>query len=159
ARKSDLIVKVGTQTYVDERTVPTISEAIDHWLADKKGKVKANTLGGYEIVVAHIRGPFLVASKLERAVYATTGEKPDGAKFLPMLGQIKISDLTTADIRAWHRDVAENAGLYTANRAKSHLKSILALAEEDYGVRAPSMPVGVGRGRQRVKKAILTPAD
>ena len=57
----------------------------------------------------------------------------------------------------WHRAVTERAGAYTANRAKSHLKSILALAEEDFGVRPPSMPAGIGRGRQKVKKAILTP--
>ena len=57
----------------------------------------------------------------------------------------------------WHRAVTERAGNYTANRAKSHLKSILALAEEDFGVRPPSMPAGIGRGRQKVKKAILTP--
>ena len=70
-----------------------------------------------------------------------------------MLGAIKISDLTTAEIRAWHRLLAEHSGAYTANRAKSHLKSILALAEEDYGVRAPSMPSGTGRTRERVKKS------
>src|SRR5262249_40086779 len=53
--------------------------------------------------------------------------------------------------------VADDIGAYTANRAKSHLRSILALAEEDFGVRAPSMPTGLGRGRQKPKKAILTP--
>lgn len=62
ARKSELILKVANGTFVDERTVPTIAEAIDQWLADKRSKVKANTLGGYEIVVAHIRGPFLVGT-------------------------------------------------------------------------------------------------
>lgn len=156
-RKSELMVKVGTGSYVDEKTVPTVSEAIDHWLDDKVAKVKANTLAGYRFVVAHICGPFLIADKVARAEFTLTGEKPPDARFLPMLGGIKISDLTTAAIRAWHRQVAEHAGHYTANRAKSHLKSILALAEEDFGVRAPSMPVGIGRGRQKVRKAILTP--
>ena len=55
--------------------------------------------------------------------------------------------------------MTEHAGLYTANRAKQHLRSILALAEEDFSVRPPSMPEGVGRGRHRVKKAILATAD
>jgi hypothetical protein len=44
-----------------------------------------------------------------------------------------------------------------ANRAKSHLRSILTLAEEDFGVRAPSIPSGLSRGRPKLKKAILTP--
>src|SRR3712207_3583071 len=76
-----------------------------------------------------------------------------------MLEATKLSDLTTADIRSWHRRVAEHSGAYTANRAKSHLRSILALAEEDFGVRAPSMPSGLGRGRAKVKKTILSPAQ
>ena len=158
-RRSELLVKVGSGSYVDERTVPTVAEAIDHWLADKVSNVKANTLAGYKVVTAHIRGPFLIAAKQARAEFTLTGERPVGAKFLPMLGAIKISDLTTAAIRTWHREVTEHAGAYTANRAKSHLKSILALAEEDYGVRAPSLPVGIGRGRQKVKKSILTTPD
>ena len=159
ARKHDLITRVSSGSYVDVRTAPTVGGAIDHWLAEKATKVKTNTLAGYRVVVAHIRGPLLIASKLERAEFTLTGERPHGAKFLPMLGKTKLTDLSTADIRAWHRDVTEHAGAYTANRAKSHLKSILALAEEDFGVRAPSMPSGAGRARQRVRKAILTPPD
>ncbi len=76
-----------------------------------------------------------------------------------MLGTTKLSDLTTADIRSWHRRVAEHSGAYTASRAKSHLRSILALAEEDFGVRAASMPSGLGRGRAKAKKTILSPAQ
>jgi integrase len=157
ARKAELIAKVSSGSYLDEKTVPTVGEAIDHWLADKEGKVKPNTLACYKIVVEHIRGPFLVASKRERAEFTATGKKPKGARMLPMLGDVKLNELTTAEIRAWHRSLSEHSGPYTANRAKSHLKSILALAEEDFGVRAPSMPNGMGRGRTKAKKAILTP--
>ena len=62
-------------------------------------------------------------------------------------------------IRTWHRTIVEQCGTYTANRAKSHLKSILALAEEDFSVRAPSMPTGLSRARHKPKKAILTSED
>ena len=62
-------------------------------------------------------------------------------------------------IRIWHRTIVEQCGTYTANRAKSHLKSILALAEEDFTVRAPSMPTGLSRARHKPKKAILTSED
>src|SRR4051812_40499517 len=55
ARRSELTVQVGTGTYVDPKAVPTVAEAVEHWLGDKLGKVKANTLDGYKVVVAHIR--------------------------------------------------------------------------------------------------------
>lgn len=72
---------------------------------------------------------------------------------------MKLTELTTAAIRAWHRTLVEQCGNYTANRAKAHLKSILALAEEDYGIRAPSMPTGLARSRHKAKKAILSSTD
>ncbi len=131
-RRSELILKVGSGTYVDKKTAPTVAEAVDHWLDDRAANVKANTLTAHRFVVGHIRS---------------------------RLGRLKVTDLTTADIRTWHRAVTDQIGAYTANRAKSLLRSILALSEEDYGVRAPSMPLGLGRGRQKVKKAILTPPD
>jgi hypothetical protein len=124
ARRNELLARVEAGGYYDDRKVPTIGEAIGHWIADKEGKVKASTLAGYKIVVAHLR-------PLER---------------------VKADELTTAEIRSWHREVAKNSGAYTANRAKSHLKAILALAEEDFGVRAPSMPTGlaaVGRSPRK----------
>ena len=62
-------------------------------------------------------------------------------------------------MRTWHRQVTEACGAYTAGRAKSHLRSILALVEEDYRVRAPSMPTGLSKARQKARKAILTSAD
>jgi integrase len=155
-RKAELTAKIAAGTYIDERTVPSVGEALAHWLADKAAKVKSNTLDGYQIIARHIRGPVLAGTPEQRAAYATTGRVPKGAQLLPMLGAVKLSDLTTAAIRAWHRDVALHAGVYTANRAASHLRSVLALAEEDFGVRAPSMPNNLARRRGREKKAILT---
>lgn len=158
AHRNDLLLKVAEGSYVDERSAPTISQAIDHWLATKDGNVKPSTLKGYRVVTnGAIRGPLLVGTRQERAEYTERKIAPKGARFLKMLGDIKLIDLTTAQIRVWYRTVAEQCGTYTANRAKSHLKSILALAEEDFGIRAPSMPTGLARARSRPKKAILTP--
>lgn len=159
ARQRELIAKVADNTYVDERTVPTVAEAVDHWLADREGKVKASTLAGYKVVTKCIVGPLLEASTAERRDYTLTGEKPKGATFINLLGPVKLSELTTAMIRGWHRTIVEQCGNYTANRAKAHLKSILALAEEDFHVRAPSMPTGLSRARHKPKKAILAPDD
>jgi integrase len=155
-RRSMLLGMVASDTYVDERAAPTVAESVDHWLADRAGKVKPNTLAGHRVVVSHISGPWLAGTREQRAAYSETGRVPKGVPLLPMLGKVRVTDLTTAAIRAWHRDVALHCGAYTANRAASLLRSVLALAEEDFGVRAPSMPNNLALRRAREKKAILT---
>ncbi|TGT53510.1 site-specific integrase [Mesorhizobium sp. M00.F.Ca.ET.170.01.1.1] len=158
AFRNSLILKVAENSYVDERTAPSVGKALDHWLADKEGKVKASTLKGYKVVAnGAIRGPLLIGTKQERAEYTETGKAPEGARFINLLGDVKLTDLNTAMIRVWHKTVVDQCGTYTANRAKSHLKSILALAEEDFSTRGPSMPTGLARVRHKPKKAILTP--
>lgn len=157
AFRNALLVKVAENSYVDERKAPTVAQAIDHWLVTKVDAVKASTLKGYKVSVNAIRGPLLIGTKLERANFTESGIAPKNARFLKMLGHVKLTDLNTAMIRQWHRTVTDQCGQYTANRAKSHLKSILALAEEDFGIRAPSMPTGLPRVRHKAKKAILTP--
>lgn len=157
AFRTQLLVDLASGSYVDAKTAPTVAQAADHWLADRDGKVKASTLTSYKVVVGHIRGPFLVGTPKQRAEFTATGKAPKGTKLVRMLGDLKLHELTTAQIRAWHRELTELSGAYTANRAKSILKTILALAEEDFGIRAPSMPTGLGRGRHKLKKAILSP--
>ncbi len=160
AFRNALLLKVAEGSYVDERTAPTVSKAIDHWLSNKEPQVKASTLMGYKVVAnGAIRGPLLVGTAQERADYTESGVAPKGARFLKLPGEIKLTDLTTAMIRVWHRTIVDQCGNHTANRAKSHLKSILALAEEDFGTRAPSMPTGLTRARHKAKKRILTLAD
>ena len=157
ARQNDLVVMVDQGEPVNPKSVPSVADALDHWLADKDGKIKATTFASYQAVVTWIRGPALVGDRAQRDLYRETGRVPKCATLLPLLGKTKLNDLTTAAIRAWHKSVSENAGHYTANRAKQLLKATLALAEEDFGVRAPSMPTGLGRGKQKQKKAILGP--
>lgn len=156
--RNSLLLKVAQGSYVDERHVPSVSKAIEHWLKNKEGNVKASTLEGYKVVVnGAILGPLLMGTPKERAAFTQSGIEPKGARFIKLLGDIKLTELTTAMIRSWHKTITEQCGAYTANRAKSHLKSILALAEEDFGIRAPSMPTGLPRARQKPKKVILTP--
>ena len=158
AFRNALLVKVAEGNYVDERKAPTVSIAIDHWLTDRESKVKASTLKGYKTIVnGAIRGSLLIGTKQQRADYTEKGIAPKGASFIPLLGDIKLTDLTTATIRIWHKTIVEQCGTYTANRAKGHLKSILALAEEDFSIRAPSIPTGLVKVRHKGKKAILTP--
>jgi integrase len=157
AARNEIVATVERGGGTDRRAAPTVREAAAHWLTNRETSVKASTMLGYRIVVDAINGPLLTGTPQERATYSRTGSKPKGAMLLPMLGDVSTLDLETAQIRAWHTVLREEVGLYTANRAKSVLKSILALAEEDFRVRAPSMPTLTGRRASKPKKAILAP--
>lgn len=103
----------------------------------------------------HICGPLLIGTKKQRIAYTVTGEVPKGCRLEAMLGHIKVSDLTTAQIRQWHKRLSEEVGVYSANRAKQQLETILAIAAEDFNVKPPMMPKQLGRGPSREKKLIL----
>jgi hypothetical protein len=76
-----------------------------------------------------------------------------------MLGDFKVSELTTAQLRRWHNLVREEVGAHTANRVMSMLKGILALAEEDFGVRVCSFPTNLAKRKAKPKKDILIPEE
>lgn len=159
SRRAELITQVANGSFVDRRTTPTVNQAIDHWLASREGQVKTPTLAGYKQTVQHIRGPLIVAPPKDRAEITIGRATAAGLRTIPMLGDLKVCDVTPGHIRAWHKTLAEFVGIYTAHRCKAHLKTILSLVEEDFGVRAPPMPTNLSRARQRRKKAILAPAQ
>ena len=74
-----------------------------------------------------------------------------------MLGPTRIADLTTADVRRWHKQLTSEVSSYTANVAKKFLRAALVMVAEDFHLRVPPMPARLGRGRTRPKKVILTP--
>jgi integrase len=137
----------------------TIRTVAERWLDDRRDKVKACTVEGYGFGVALIVGPLLIGTPLQRAEFTATGKKPDGTRLVPLLGEIKLQELTTSDIRSWHGILASEVGWYSANRAKMILKAALALAAEDTNIRPPAMPANLGRGKPKVKKSILSPAQ
>ena len=157
AARNAVVAAVEAGSYVDRGAAPTVRQAVQHWLQGREGHVKASTMLGYAVVADIISGPLLTGTAQERARFTRTGEKPKGADLIPMLGDVLTADLTTAEIRRWHSVVKGEVGYYTANRAKSVLKTVMALAEEDFGVRAPSMPTNTGRRASRPKKVILPP--
>jgi len=160
AYRAELMAKVHSGTYVDPSRAPTVKEATEHYLADRKGEVKSSTLYGYQVIAKNIIGPLLEGTARERAEYALSGTLPrNNARLLQLLGPISTAELATAEIRNWHRLLVEHVGRYSANRALSMLKAVLALCEEDFRVRAPSMPANLGRRVTRPRKSILTPAE
>jgi hypothetical protein len=69
----------------------------------------------------------LIGSARERKAYTEANDKPDGAQFAQMLGPGRIADLTTGEIRHWHKTLTSLVSSHTANRAKAVLRSALAL--------------------------------
>jgi hypothetical protein len=133
-------VSIETGTYSPDRKTPTVAEAVDHWLDVKRGQIRRRTLLGYLVAVKHIKGPLLSGTSRQRAEHTLTGMKPEGAKLISLIGEVRLSEFTTADIRAWHITLQSEVSLYAANRAKMCLAAALALAEEDLYV-ASGIPV------------------
>ncbi|HMA75214.1 MAG TPA: tyrosine-type recombinase/integrase [Xanthobacteraceae bacterium] len=157
AKRNDIITQIEIGSYADDRNKSvTIAEATERWLKNREGEVKAGTLTGYRQTASYIIGPMLIGTARQRCEFAQTGKKPEGTRLVPMLGDIKVRDLSTADIRAWHKTVAAEVGWYSANRAKMFLNAVLALAAEDLNIRPPAMPANLGRGKPKTKKPILT---
>jgi integrase len=156
AFRNKLIADIQNGTYSDPRKAPTIAEIIDHFATLKRGQVRARTVTGYEAVYPMITGPLLAGTSAERNWHTRTGVLPPGTRLLPMLGKVRVTELTTADIRQWHNTVEEQVSLYTANRAKMLLKAALDFAAEDFNFRPPAMPAQLGRGHVKKKKQILS---
>ncbi len=153
-----LLASAAMGSYSDLQTSDlTVARIIEHWLENRRREVKAGTWASYRQAVHYVVGPLLVGTKWERHQYARRGVRPPDSQFIEMLGQTRVADLTTADIRNWNRAVADNVSAYTANVAKKFLKAALALAAEELQLRVPAMPTRLGRGRPKPRKVILSP--
>jgi len=119
----------------------TVEETVQHWLKSCEGRVVKRTYLNYkQLADTYIIGPVLEGTRSERITYTWTGKLPEGTRLVPMLGKVKMSELTTAGIRSWLQTIMRISTPYTARSVKKHLATILALAEEDFGIRAPRMP-------------------
>jgi integrase len=157
ARRNQITAEVETGTYSEDRhRSVTIREIVRRWLESRGGEVKDGTLDGYRRAAANIAGPLLVGTTQQRTQFTLTGKQPEGTRTIPLLGDFKAHDLTTSNIRSWHKTLVTHVGWYSANRAKMFLVSVLALAAEDLNVRPPAMPSNLGRGRPKAKKTLLT---
>lgn len=158
ARRDNLVADYQLGSSVSpQRASLTVSDAVARWLANREGEVRDRTLRGYREAAVYITGPVIRGSAKERYRHSTASKKPVGADFVAVLGHFKIQDLTTGDIRAWHKTISTEVGSYSANRAKMFLRTALSLAAEDFNIRPPAMPSLLGRGRPKAKKAILAP--
>lgn len=157
AYRVQLIADVTGERYFNPNANPTVAEAVTHWRDMKRGTVKEQTLNGYEPLVRIIIGPLLQGTPQQRAHYTLTGQKPHrDTKLLRMLGDYNVSELTTGQLRRWHSQIRDEVGAVSAGRVMSMLKSILALTQEDFGIRVCPMPSNLARRKTKPKKEILS---
>lgn len=151
----ELIIKFDSGELYQPTKAPTIADGYELWMKDRTGHVKKSTLEGYKSFGRCIVGPLLDGTQKQRHEYTMTGVAPAGIGFIDMLGNKKATELTTAEIRVWHKILWEKVGSYSANQAKQYLAAILNLLAEDFGIRPPAMP-RINERRRKEKKRILT---
>jgi len=151
-----LLSEYDRGTYNADRRKITVSEAVTFWLDTKRSVVRQNTFKNYLFQSRYIIG--LLPSKREREKIMRFGKKGKvSTDNQTLLGNIKANELTTREIRAWHRQISEDVSVYSANKALMILKAALRLAAEDYEFRPPAMPSGLQRRTDKDRKTVLTP--
>jgi integrase len=76
------------------------------------------------------------------------------SRIKPALGTIKITDLTRADIKAWHQGMA--ATPYEANRALAYCSRMISLAATDWELREDNPCLGIKRFPERKRERFFT---
>lgn len=100
----------------------TVAEAVEHWLDNRKGEVKPVTLKTYAMIARRcIVGPLVIPDIHVPLGQADAASSPS-ARLLETLGPLKIADLSTAEIRRWHRMIMTNIGARTASVARTILQ-------------------------------------
>jgi integrase len=155
--QAEIIASYERGTYSADRSTLTIADVIAAWLETKRGgSVRPNTLADYEYRCRYIVGPLLPKDARRKIMLAGRKTKPS-AKPIELLGQIKAKELTTREIRAWHRLISDEVSVYAANKALMVLKAAIHLAAEDYEFRPPAMPSGLQKRTGKMKPVVLTP--
>ncbi len=157
-KRAELVAAYERGAYSAERKTLTVVDAVAAWLDSKRAIVRGNTFASYAFQARYITGPLLPADARLAIKQSGVGKRPN-ARPLPLLGHVKAQELTTRQIRAWHKLISEEVSVYSANKAMAILKAALALAAEDHEFRPPAMPSGLRRQRDKARKAVLTPDD
>lgn len=143
---------------LDPRQAPKIADAVKYWLESCEGRVRPDTLKTYRMVARnYIIGPAFEGTKDEKFLYYSEGVLPKGAKLVPLLGNYRVTELTTAQIRIWHQTLLKVTTPFMARQAKKHLSTILAMVGEDFGIRVPPMPRRIVSGYRRKERLLLRP--
>ena len=157
-RRAELVAAYDRGAYSSANRTVTVADAVAAWLETKRGVVRPITFASYEFEIGYIVGPLLPSEARRAIVRSGVGARPK-ARAIELLGRVKVQELTTRRVRAWHKLISEEVSVYSANKALIKLKAALALAAEDHEFRPPAMPAGLQRQRDKARKAVLTPDE
>jgi integrase len=157
-RRAELVAAYDRGAYSSSNRSVTVADAVAAWLETKRGVVRPITFASYEFEVGYIVGPLLPSEARRAIVRSGVGARPK-AKPIELLGRVKVQELTTRRVRAWHKLISEEVSVYSANKALIKLKAALGLAAEDHEFRPPAMPTGLQRQRDKARKGVLTPDE
>jgi integrase len=157
-RRAELVAAFDRGAYSPSNHSVTIGDAVAAWLETKRGMVRPITFASYQFEIGYIVGPLLPSDARRAIVRSGVGARPK-AKPIELLGRVKVHELTTRRVRAWHKLISEEVSVYSANKALIKLKAALALAAEDHEFRPPAMPTGLQRQRDKARRAVLTPDE
>jgi len=155
-RRAEFVAAYDRGAFSSENRTVTVADAVAAWLETKRGVVRPITFASYEFEIGYIVGPLLTSEARREIVRSGVGARP---KAIELLGRVKVQELTTRRIRAWHKLISDEVSVYSANKALIKLKAALALAAEDHEFRPPAMPTGLQRQRDKARKAVLTPDE
>jgi integrase len=153
-KRAELIAATDRGAYVPARNSLAVADVVGSWLEAKRAVLKPNTIPGYEARCHLIVGPLLPTHARRAVIRSGTGAAPR-CELIPLLGGVKVSELTTRQIRRWHALIAGDVGIYSANKAAMLFKAALAVAAEDGGFRPPVFPTGLQRRSDRPAKRLL----
>ena len=157
-RRSEFLAAYERGVYSSSPASVTVETAVAAWLETKRGVVRPITFATYQFQSRYVVGP-LAPSEARRAVIRSGVGARRKAHAIELLGRVKVQELTTRQIRAWHKTISEEVSVYSANKALMTLKAALALAAEDHEFRPPAMPTGLQRRPERARKAVLSPDE
>jgi len=157
-RRAELIAAYERGAYSSSNRSVTVADAVAAWLETKRGVVRPITFASYEFEIRYIVGPLFPSDARRATIRSGVGARPK-AKPIELLGRVKVQELTTRRVRAWHKLISDEVSVYSANKALIKLKAALALAAEDHEFRPPAMPTGLQRQRDKARKAVLTPDE
>ena len=157
-RRAELVAAFDRGAYSSENRSVTVADAVAAWLQSKHSTVRAITFASYEFEIGYIVGPLLPSEARRAIVRSGVGARPK-VRSIELLGRVKVQELTTRRVRAWHKLISEEVSVYSANKALIKLKAALALAAEDHEFRPPAMPGGLQRQRDKARKAVLAPDE
>jgi hypothetical protein len=155
-KRDELLSSATSRASLKSESDLTVAKAVEYWLQNRRTEVKVATWYCYRQATRYIVGPLLTGSRQDRKTFTQLGRRAEGTELIEMLGPIRIADLTTANIRQWHKTLSCQISVNTANVAKKLLQSSLALVAEDFEFRVPALPTKLGRRRMKPKKRILT---